>query len=169
VFCLFRSCTLAYSYQSPSLCLALVFLLLFFFPSLLCDKGKVGWEHLSFFLFPDLLGNELGVGHKVGDALQHASWLEDKGWEGDPMEVHALAELRDDSHEDAAGAVVQDLCVLALHWDVVGGVVACHRSCTLLRVSTCSLVGSVGGESCCRVMRIEQEWEGKGNRNKKNE
>lgn len=115
----------------------------------------MGREHLSLFLFPDLLGNELGVGHKVGDALQHASRLEDKGWEGDSMEVHALAELRDDSHEDAAGAVVQDLCVLALHCDVVGGVVVCHRSCTLRRVSTCSLVGSGGGVGCCWVMRID--------------
>lgn len=37
----------------------------------------------------DLPEEEIWVGHKVGDTLQHAPWLENEGWEGHFVEIHA--------------------------------------------------------------------------------
>jgi len=32
--------------------------------------------------------NQIGMGHEVGNALQHASWLQHERWEGHPGQVH---------------------------------------------------------------------------------
>jgi len=59
------------------------------------------------------------VGHKVGDALEHTPGLENKGWEGDAMEVASLGKLGDEVEEDASVTLVDDLSVVALGCGVV--------------------------------------------------
>ena len=54
---------------------------------------------------------DLGVGHEVGDALQHALRLEDEGGQSDAGEVGAGAELADD--------VLEDVALLARHHRLV--------------------------------------------------
>ena len=49
----------------------------------------------------------LGVGHEVGDALEHAPRFEDEGGQGDAGEVGAGVELLDD--------VLEDIALLARH------------------------------------------------------
>lgn len=44
----------------------------------------------------------LGVTHEVGNALQHAARLEDKGGQHDPTQVGARSELRDNMRQNIA-------------------------------------------------------------------
>lgn len=43
---------------------------------------------------------EVRKGHKVGDALEHAPGLEDKGGEGNAGQIHANSELGDEGSDD---------------------------------------------------------------------
>lgn len=72
----------------------------------------------------NLLDDDFWVGHKIGDAFEHAPGFEDKGREGDAMEVTSLCELGDEVEEDAAVALLDDLGVVAVGCGVVDGI--CH-------------------------------------------
>ena len=62
------------------------------------------------------------MGHEVCDTLEHGTRLQNKGGQSDSVEVHALAQLGDDSKEDALWLIVQHfLFQLWVVRDLVGG------------------------------------------------
>lgn len=73
-----------------------------------------------------LLDDQFWVGHKVGDSLEHAAGFEDESWEGDAVEVGALAELGNDSHENALATFVQNFGVLAVDKNIGVGHGVCY-------------------------------------------